>query len=326
MIVPKTPFEGVAKEDIVDFSGIRYVEFRKTLTPKYSQVWLHVAIYYAAIIVIVLCVCYGQKKYPVGFWLTIPVGSTIIGYAFAALNLFMHEASHYNLFPKKNSNDWLANIVLGVMIGMETEYYRSIHFSHHKLIGTKNDTECSYFEAPTIRFLVESFVGIRVLKVLVNRRKSIYTNYGIDIGKKIIKKNYSVFALAVILHMAILSAFLFEGYWHMALAWILGVGFVFPFLAMLRQILEHRTDTAESLIDYKQVDQGASHRMFGDGFSASVFGAVGFNRHLLHHWDPQISYTRLKDVESYLINTTLNEELERNRTTYFKTLIRLIRK
>jgi hypothetical protein len=95
---------------------------------------------------------------------------------------------------------------------------------------------------------------------------------------------------------------------------------------MFRQILEHRTHDANSDLDYHKIDQGASHRMFGSGFFASTFGAAGFNRHLLHHWDPQVSYTRLKDLEMFLKETSLNEELEKSKTTYLRTFLLLFNK
>ena len=35
----------------------------------------------------------------------------------------------------------------------------------------------------------------------------------------------------------------------------------------------------------------------GDGPLASTLGGAGFNRHLLHHWEPKISYTRFRELE-----------------------------
>ena len=36
---------------------------------------------------------------------------------------------------------------------------------------------------------------------------------------------------------------------------------------------------------------------------ANTVGSAGFNRHAIHHWEPQLSYTRLADVEAYLLRT-----------------------
>jgi fatty acid desaturase len=56
---------------------------------------------------------------------------------------------------------------------------------------------------------------------------------------------------------------------------------------------------------------------------ASTFGAAGFNRHLIHHWDPQLSYTVLPEVEKYLMNTIVRDKLIERKTSYIKTFVEL---
>jgi fatty acid desaturase len=206
---------------------------------------------------------------------------------------------------------------------METNFYRSVHFVHHRLIGTKHDTERSYFEGPTPRFLVEALTGLRLVRVMVQRNKNIERHYGAAQGSGFVRKNQLLFAVAVGLHVSLLGGLLYGGYVASALAWTLGMGIWFPFFAMFRQILEHRTPEASSAIDYSTTDPGATHRLFGNGPIASTLGAAGFNRHLLHHWDPSVSYTRLRDVEAWLEDTPLQADLAKSRTTYLRTFLLL---
>ena len=125
----------------------------------------------------------------------------------------------------------------------------------------------------------------------------------------------------------IFSAVLFAiGYWQVALSWLGGIFIIFPFMASLRQLLEHRSELADSFTDYNSTDPPKISRMFGIGIIASTMGGAGFNRHLLHHWDPQVSYTRLKEVEYFLRDTPINEIMTLSKSTYIKTFFKLFNK
>jgi hypothetical protein len=49
-------------------------------------------------------------------------------------------------------------------------------------------------------------------------------------------------------------------------------------------------------------------------------GAAGFNRHLLHHWDPAVSYTQFDAMEKFMMQTQYRAMIEARRTTYWKAL------
>lgn len=101
------------------------------------------------------------------------------------------------------------------------------------------------------------------------------------------------------------------------------MGVFFPFFIGLRQLLEHRDEFAKGDVDYHRTPHGAVNRMFGSGPLASTFGGAGFNRHILHHWEPQLSYTRLKELEAYLMDTDFADILRSRRTTYVSIFVRL---
>ncbi len=319
----QTSFEAAIKENLTNSKGEKYKDFRNSLKPNFIVAWFDICAVYIALGAILTASVYLQKYFLNYFWVLIPLQGLAIGYVIAVLNLFMHEASHYNLALDRKMNDLLSNIFIGLLIGMEVDFYRSVHFAHHRLIGTKNDTEKSYLEGFSFRFLFEALTGIRLLKVLIHRSKDIKLIYGNTAGEGIIKKNNQIFLAASLLHIMLVAGFAFSGYWQVSFAWLLGMAIFFPFFAMFRQILEHRKIGANPKIDYTKTDHGAAHRMFGVGPVASTLGAAGFNRHLLHHWDPQVSYTRLKDLELFLMDTPLRDELQKSRTTYIETFIEL---
>jgi hypothetical protein len=64
--------------------------------------------------------------------------------------------------------------------------------------------------------------------------------------------------------------------------------------------------------------------MFGTDFFSRYYGAAGFNRHLLHHWDPEISYTLFDEMEAFIARTPLADKVEEARTIYpdtFKAML-----
>ena len=132
-------------------------------------------------------------------------------------------------------------------------------------------------------------------------------------------------AVSAVFNLAGVALLLVAGAWVAAAAWISGELAVFPFFASLRQALEHRDEDASPDVDYRIVDHGPVNRLFGDGPVASTLGSAGFNRHALHHWEPQVSCTRLRDLEAFLMETELETTVAERRTTYARTFVRLFR-
>src|SRR5262249_27645791 len=112
------------------------------------------------------------------------------------------------------------------------------------------------------------------------------------------------------------------GVW-ISLAWFFGMVALFPLFSSLRQLLEHRDIAASRDLDYGKVPHGAVSRLFGSGLIASTFGGAGFNRHLLHHWDPLIPCTRLIEVERFLLDTSAAGLIRQATTSYWRTFLGL---
>ncbi|MCB0328295.1 MAG: fatty acid desaturase [Bdellovibrionales bacterium] len=309
-------FFDMPKSEVLNNAGVRYLDFKKTLTPSYSRAWIDISVTILFGAVFSVLIASLQSEYPYLFFFTIPVGALLIGYQMATLQLFWHEASHYFLAPSRSWNDILANIFIGSWVGQDIDTYRRIHFDHHRFHGDTNDSEHSYFEPLTAKFIFESLVGIRVLRVLSSRGKHLEESSGRKNESSTMK--HVMLAVGVFLNGAIVIGTLVLGYWQFSFTWVLAIGSGFPFFASLRQLLEHRSLEAHNEVNYKQVAHGAVNRMFGDGILASTFGAAGFNRHLLHHWDPSIPYTALPEVEKFLMDSAWASEIGATQTTYFR--------
>jgi fatty acid desaturase len=127
------------------------------------------------------------------------------------------------------------------------------------------------------------------------------------------------------LNLGVIAAALLTGSLVLAAAWPIAMVCFYPGINATRQLLEHRSFDAQRDVDYTRTSHGANTRMFGVGPLASTMGAAGFNRHLLHHWAPQISYTRLAELEEFLLDTPSGELFRARVTTHVRAFARLWR-
>lgn len=307
---------------LLDQDGRSYVEFVQSLTAKYGRVWRDIAAGYVALIATVLIVVILSRS----VWppLLVVPGALCVGYWFAYLQLFLHEGAHFNLHSDRARSDALCNAFIGWMIGTDIASYRVVHWQHHRKIGTVEDSEFTYFFPLNLLFVVRCAFGIRAIEVFLARRKMLRTAK--DQGAATSERGRGpgrspgatrVLAVGLALHGLIAIGVALVS-WVAAASWIIGVAIVFPLFGALRQLLEHRDPAADPATDYTMTDHGAYTRIFGDGPLASTFGGAGFNRHLLHHWEPQVSYTRLPDLESFLMRTELAPVLTARRTSYVR--------
>jgi fatty acid desaturase len=309
---PALHIEEIDRNDLIDSRGRPFKEFKRQLRPRFAIVWRDIALGYLALLVIGMAMVLVDGAFPRVRPLTIAIGALGLGYFIAYLHLFLHEAAHYNIAPDRAWNDRLANLFIGVMAGEDVRAYRPIHFDHHRHLGTPQDTERSYFEALSLRFIVESMTGIRILRVIARRQKQ--------------KGQITLPVLAgAAAHVAIVVLLILAHQWPVAVAWVLGMGLVHPFLVSVRQLVEHRSFEASSRVDYAQVPHGAVTRTFGGGPVASTLGGAGFNRHFLHHWEPQISYTRFAELEAYVLDSAAAANFRQHSSTYVRTVTRLMR-
>lgn len=301
-----------------------YRDFRRTLTPCWRRVWLDIAAGYAVLLGLLLILVLAASWSPAGVAVALVCGVGI-GYTLEFLSNFFHEAAHHNVAPDRGTNDRLTNVLFAWMYGKSIQAYRLIHFQHHRALGTTMDSENSYFDALRIRYLAAGIFGLKAIRTL--RR---YAEVEREMGTRgddarSLRSRLLWMAVAVAVDLGVAAALWLGSDSPLgALAWLWGVLFAFPFFGSLRQLLEHRSDKARPDVDYRTVDHGPVNRLFGDGPVASTLGSAGFNRHALHHWEPQLSYTRLPDLERYLERTDLAPAIRERQTTYVDTFLRLL--
>jgi fatty acid desaturase len=313
---------------LVDGEGVCYTDFVRGLKPVYWRVYLDIGLRYAAWVGTVVVASVAQAN-GVSPFIVVPSAAVLIAMFSPAVHI--HEASHWNIASDRNTNDFLCNLLMSWIMGLEIKFYRKVHFDHHRHLGTVRDTERSYFFPLNAMFILKGIIGISVAQTLLGYLKRSGESH-LPTGR-VEKETHAlgfapiaVLASGVIIHGLIVVGLWYFGHTAASAAWLIGVGVLIPLLGSIRQILEHRMDDARSDIDYSEVDQGACTRIFGDGLFAKLLGASGFNHHLLHHWDPQIPYTRLPELERFLNGTQMRDILDRRRSTYQAVFRRLFEK
>jgi fatty acid desaturase len=312
------------KASLVDDRGVGYRDFRKTLTPRWGVVWRHIACGYLVLVGVLAGLVITTDFSPLGLALSV-LGGIAIGYTAQYLSNFFHEAAHHNVAPGQRLNDRITNVLFAWLYWRSIQSYRRIHFQHHRALGTAMDSENSYFDALRVRYFTAGILGLKSLRTMrrwseVDRQLARRSRQEPELRSRLLFMAVGAgvnLGVAALLWLALDSPLA-------AAAWLWGVLFVFPFFGSLRQLLEHRSPEADPAMDYREVDHGAVNRLFGGGPVADTLGSAGFNRHALHHWEPNLSYTRLRDLEAYLDRTELAPALENTRTTYWGTFLRLL--
>jgi fatty acid desaturase len=127
-----------------------------------------------------------------------------------------------------------------------------------------------------------------------------------------------------VFHISFLGYFIYSHLWLAIASWVLIFFSFFPLFNGIRQLLEHRSDINSDYLNPASTENTKLSRLFNNSIIAKTFGSAGFNRHLLHHLEPQISYTNLGQLEEFLLHTELADEILQTETTYRKAFIKLI--
>jgi fatty acid desaturase len=311
--------EGISFDDVADSKGTTYTVFRNGLLPRYSKVLFDITKGYFFLLLIAGSTIFLTYQFHSYWWIIVMIAAVLTGYVAAYLALFIHEAGHYNIHPNKKINDRLSTIFLCLPFGLSLRSYRKIHWQHHVHLGTTEDTEVSYFNALSKMFLLETLTGIHLLRTIMRKENNAV------LTKEQVQESRLLLLAGFTLHLIILTTAFLTGNWPFAIAWILGFGIFFPFFATIRQILEHRDELAHHASNFYKQAHGKVSRLFVHTIISSSFGSAGFTRHMIHHWDPLISYTRLKDIEEFLITCEKTAPvIKSSKTTYRKVFKKLI--
>jgi len=307
-------------------------KFRAGLKPKYWHAWAEIN----------FCLAMLLGGYAAHFGLAwrlgnlaglaaAPLFAAWLGFWLNAILTFGHEAAHYNLSASKSRNDLLADWSIWLFFPQSSKSYRKSHWQHHLHLGDPEDTEISYHNCASPWFLARAITGIYLLELM--SRYTLGRGANPKLKPTPSKQNRAArlgqilaLARAGTTHAVLIGVPLYFHCYSTSVTWLVGAALAFPFFATVRQLLEHRAEDAHCAINYREVPHGPVNRLFGKNLFSRFYGAAGFNRHLLHHWDPTVSYTCFDEMERFFAGTRLQPEIEKSQTTYTSNLILLARK
>jgi fatty acid desaturase len=315
--------------ELVTNEGLTWLEYRKNLKPDYARAWRDAAFCYimlfgAFALHIAISVHWGTAA---GVILA-PLAALWIGFWLHALNQFAHEGAHGNLARDRKRNDLLADWLLWPLFAQTVRTYRISHMQHHVHLGDLQDTEINYHECMHPWLITRCLTGIQLV-VLVGAKllkpKSAPAPRGSKGGAPSKRDVLVAVARTGLIHGLFIFVPAGLGIFGPALAWLIGLVAIYPFFGSTRQMLEHRAYDAPCKTDFSKIEHGAVNRHFGNDIFSRYFGAAGVNHHLLHHWDPAISYTRFADMEAFILRTPYAAKMEEGRTTYWRAVSTLCR-
>jgi len=237
------------------------------------------------------------------------LASTFLTLLVHRLLLLIHEGAHLQFAKKRNLNDLISNIFAGVFLGTEVGSYRKIHTLHHRNLGNPSDPENSYENEFDFTWLLTVFSGLHTLKTL--KRRDDRSNSRSQLLTSI---------CTVIIHGSIIFYGLHSGEYLFISAWIASWFLLMPALTATRNLIEHRFSDSAMHFEIQKSLKGFSNsttRIFTLDRKSRMLGSVGFDRHLIHHWDPSISAKDLEQVHRFLLTTELASMLKDMPTTYF---------
>ena len=233
-----------------------------------------------------------------------------IGYAIAYLQLFIHEAAHYNLAPTRQANDRLADRLICWQVGTSIAAYRRTHAEHHRHLGGPDDTEISYTHRLTPRFLHrDGHRHPRAARLHRPRRRAEPGEAGRHAEAAPRRRGRASRSSSPPCSRSAPGRRRSPGS-----------------AASASSSPCSRPCASCSSIARRPARprHDAVTRMFGDDLFSRTFGGAGFNRHLLHHIEPQVSYTRYDALEACLMNTSIAPALDSRRASYGRTFAALV--
>jgi len=308
-----------------------YLEFLKKLKPNYFYTYLNILIP----VILLIMICYGHNSliffntqnlfFNIAIFFSL---SFFFGMCFHVLQQAFHVGIHFELHSNRDINDKISNLI-GLFTASEIKEARKIHMLHHRINGTPDDPENSYFKTLNFMTLIKFFSGIAIITYALGllekkQEKNIDDIKEIRLIDKI--KSFLTFhrIKVIIFHSTIIICNLlyFDNY-ILAFSWFYGFIAFYPFFSSLLNILEH--GHPKEVMNNKDFKISPLNRLFDSSFiSKYIYGSFGANKHAIHHWDPTVHHSNMDDVEKFLYNSQIQKDIIQRRISFFKTLKQLI--
>lgn len=217
-----------------------------------------------------------------------------------AMQLWVHESSHFTLFCSRALNDLWATVFFGSPIGMSVKTYRRFHMTHHAKLATANDMDRFAFNVDvrgSRRLVGKLLRGLLCIDgyLIVMRKYVGPKESASDLGR-----DQDLFFIAV-WNIPLLLACVLAGRWYLYfLLWaypILGVAVT---VNLLRSIGEHQPIGFAGLASPNQSITPVIRTTCPGYLEKWLMFQANFNYHFEHHLYPTVPAVNLPKVHQYL--------------------------
>lgn len=208
-----------------------------------------------------------------------------------ALNVQVHEGSHYLLCVNQKLNDIFCNFSSSYLIFYSVEEYRSVHMLHHRFLNTTQDPDLYLYQRNfNLRQILKGFfedaIGLSAWRRAIASNKNIKFSYTF----------WKIFINTIILCLLVISFNVLNGIMLYILLWLIPLFCIFPMIIRVRINAEH----ADVLPSNKKLEMPFISRTSIGGFLERFLFGAQMEFHFEHHIFPSIPYSKLNTLHKIL--------------------------
>jgi fatty acid desaturase len=230
-----------------------------------------------------------------------------------ALSVFVHEGSHYLVYPDQRSNDFITNAFSALWILNDVNSYRIVHFKHHVHLLEKGDPDLFLYADNSSKLkLILNFIQDLTFATAI-KRIAIY----ISVSANNNKRNYDSQNLFLSFLKIILQAFIFATFFKLTnydfklslllycSMWVIPLFAIFPAITRIKTISEHLPDNKKPNFSVEPSFVARSTFYSKSSvfqFLQTYFIGCGMDYHFEHHIFPDIPCYNLRILHMRLLN------------------------
>jgi fatty acid desaturase len=240
--------------------------------------------------------------------LRLPPAYSIAGFVMicacvSAMQLWVHESSHFSLFKSRKLNDLWSTFFFAAPIGMRVSRYRRNHITHHMRLGHPTDLDRFAFNVPVsglrglTRVLLRGLTGFDAFRIITGkylRKRSADDDSGaaLEVGA-IGAWNLMLFALCAL-----------QGQWYAFFVfWVYPVIGVAVTINSIRSIAEHQPHGLVVSAGEDKALLAVTRTTIPIAFEKWLMYQSNFNLHFEHHLFPSIPARNLPIVHRRLVES-----------------------
>lgn len=221
--------------------------------------------------------------------------------------LWVHEASHFSLFPDRRKNDIWTDVFLAGPIGMTAAAYRAKHMTHHAHLGSDKDEDSYPYLEPIkgTRALLKLLVRVASGSIGLWLAMSKYvTGVGSGSPAKSVAPRWLGPLVTLVFNLGLLGLCVYVGRW-----WVYFAVWVYPILAIaillnvIRTIAEHQPEDFPRYEDGRETSmRPVARTTVPNPFEKWLMYQANFNYHVEHHLFPAIPQHNLRVLHERLVS------------------------